>query len=596
MNSKLFKSFVLIFIALSLFSCVFADSYDSINGSYLIISGHDHKDVEGDGAIDVVQREEQGDPGRITEVYVQNGNSNFYFKPAAGKTGLYAISCVTMPNFRDRDNEGIQTTYRVMDTSNPSGSAEKKGLHLRIPACYNKDSDTYTLYSNFISPNNGATHTVVFLQEGQEYCFYFTGGWNTNAKATIRYLPPGSEINGVKVVPNDEVFLSGYSTEDRTMKRAEKTTKSLLSSADQSGVKGIPSGTNPAKIRTPDDKPASALFKSDNPFEISLVSLLLAIGDFFVQLINKVVGEDITITRLIFNQVKAVNVNFFSMAARAGTFGGVAVGDAINKWFQLFRVVAIMCYLITLLAIGINVLLNSTAQGIQKAKDYLVQWIKGIAILFLMPLAMRYVFQINEALVRMVQQANKFDNEEIKTAVLKTGSSFADSNVWSTTHLEFRSPEYISKYTGQVTYGTSEATARYMSRIQDYKNTLDLMNIMRAYAGASGRLGYTVIWYVLIGQLMVFLFIYYKRYFIIAFLIAVFPVTCIFNAISIMQGKRGPQMNTWFKEFLTNVFTQFFHAVIYSIITGVVVEMVINSFKNPVASRKCKLGNHYCCN
>ncbi len=91
MNSKLFKSFVLIFIALSLFSCVFADSYDSINSSYLTISGHDHKDVEGDGAIDVVQREEQGDPGRITEVYVQNGNSNFYFKPADGKTGLYAI-------------------------------------------------------------------------------------------------------------------------------------------------------------------------------------------------------------------------------------------------------------------------------------------------------------------------------------------------------------------------------------------------------------------------------------------------------------------------------------------------------------------------
>ena len=595
MNSKLFKSFVIIFIALSLFVFAYAnenDGFDDIHSKYLQIIGHKQNDVTGDGNIDVVQSSENGEEGRITEVYARYGNSNFYIKPQL--SGLYAISCVTMPDYRNRDNEGIQTAYKIMDYSNPGGGFDNKGKCLRIPA-YKSDDETYTLYSSFLSPNNGATYTVVYLSQGETYCFYFTGG--SSAKATIRYLPPNSEYNGLKVVNNNEVYLSGYSTEDRTMKRSTRIERGLNDSAYQSELKSIPSGTNPAKIRTPDDKPASSFFKSENPFELSIVGLLLAIGDFLVQLINKVVGEDITITRLIFNQVKAVNVNFFDAAARAGTFGGFAVGEAVNKWFQVFKGIALLFYMITLLGIGIQVMLNSTAQGMQKAKELLVQWTKGIAILFLIPIAMKYVFQINEALVKMVQEANGIDDSNgISASILQTGSSFADSNVWSPTHLEFRSPEYVSKYTGQVTYGTTDATVKYMKKLQDYKKTLDLMNIMRAYAGASGRLGYTVIWYVLIGQLLVFLFLYYKRYFIVAFLIAVFPVTCIFNAISIIQGTRGPQMNTWFKEFLTNVFTQFFHAVIYSIITGVIVDMVINSFKNPVAARKCKLDNYNCCN
>ena len=60
----------------------------------------------------------------------------------------------------------------------------------------------------------------------------------------------------------------------------------------------------------------------------------------------------------------------------------------------------------------------------------------------------------------------------------------------------------------------------------------------------------------------------------IAFLIAVFPVVSLFNAISIIKGKKGPQFSTWLKEFLTNVFTQFIHALIYTIITGIIVSII----------------------
>ncbi len=562
MKTKFFTSFVVICIILSFFVTCCAKYVDEDN-TYLTITGHNNKDHDATERDDKIVIQNFAD-GQVTQVFAQMSDSDI--RITASQSGLYAVSVYKSNSWPIRETSNTPGTYTLKDTN---------GNFLCIPAKYEADTGKYTLYSNFISPNRGNTNTVIYLQAGEQIVLRFDS-LGTSCAASIRYIPDGTEINGVKV-DYSNTYLSGYSTRDRTQGSDTKTNSGSTNFKYYTGLPKIPNSTNPTSIRTPDDKPASALTKSEDKFELSVVSLMLTVGDFFVQLINDIVGEDVTITRLIFNQVRSVNVNFFDANARRGTFGGMAIGEAVNKWFQFFRVFAIMFYLIALLTIGIQVLLNSTAQGIQKAREFMSKWVKGIAMLFLMPLAMRYVFQLNEALVEMVQNANGFNDPATKAGVIQTGSSFSDSNVWSATEIEFRSPEFVSKYTGRVTFGTSEATKRYMKKINDYKQNLDLSNIMRAYVGATGILGYAIIWYVLIGQLIVFLFIYYKRFFIIAFLIAVFPVTCLFNAISIMQGKPGPQMSTWFKEFLTNVFTQFFHAIVYSVITGIIVDIVRES-------------------
>ena len=555
-RAKLKFGFVLICITLSFFSVCFAAG-DNINSTYLTIDGHGGNDVSQDPNIDVIQSENNG---KLTQVLARFGDSNFYMTPNI--SGLYAINVTTM-EWSGRVIGNLPWKYYV---GVENGSQVD---YLRIPAVKSTNAsgnDSYTLYCKNTSPNKGSTSVVVWLEAGQKYVLHFEGGGVRSVAAMVNYLEDGTTINGVKV-DYANTYLSGFSTYSRTMQQSSGATSGNTTTGGAS-IPLIPTGAN---VRTPDDKPVTGIeaLKSQKQFEIQITALLIAIGDFGVRLIDQILGEKVTITGLIFNDVRATNANFFDPQARASGIGGANIHVVINEWFQFFKTFAIACYLICLLMIGVQILLNSTAAGMTKARELFSEWLKGILILFLVHYAMRWIFAINESLVELMRQ-----NSAVRTS--QVGTSFSSSAEWSAEDIEFRSPQYISKYTGKTTFGSAESNEAYMGKLTEYKQNLDLMRIMRAYAGATGSLGYTLIWYILIGQLIVFIFLYYKRYFMIAFLIAVFPVTCIFNAISIMQGKRGPQMATWFKEFITNVFTQFFHAVIYTIITGVVVGIVNN--------------------
>jgi hypothetical protein len=95
-------------------------------------------------------------------------------------------------------------------------------------------------------------------------------------------------------------------------------------------------------------------------------------------------------------------------------------------------------------------------------------------------------------------------------------------------------------------------------------------------AGITARLLYVILWFIMLGQLIIFVFIYYKRYLMIAFLIAVFPITLFEYIIgSIVTGKQSA-ISGWSKEFFVNVFLQSIHAVIYGIITGIIMNQLLN--------------------
>ncbi|MBO5142289.1 MAG: hypothetical protein J6C46_04745 [Clostridia bacterium] len=302
-----------------------------------------------------------------------------------------------------------------------------------------------------------------------------------------------------------------------------------------------------------------------NPFEEVICELLLSIGDYITNLLNYIVGEEVTVTALIYNQVEAVNPNFFdSSVSSSGINSGVK--DIINKWFNIFKLIAIAVYIVVLLVIGLHILVHSTGKGMAKAKELFTEWVKGIAIFVLIPYLIKYAFLINESIVGMLR-------ESADVSEYKVGTTFGGDE-WSQEEIEFRSPQFVSKYTGTVAFGSEEVSEAYVKKIPTYQHQLDLMRIMRAYAGITKRFIYSVIWFILIGQLIVFVVQYYKRYFMIAFLIAMFPLICIFQAITIAQGKKPKEIGSWAKELLTNIFIQLVHAIVYTVITGFCVAIV----------------------
>ena len=229
-----------------------------------------------------------------------------------------------------------------------------------------------------------------------------------------------------------------------------------------------------------------------------------------------------------------------------------------------------------LVVVGIKIILGmpgAKADG----KELAVKWGTGIAILFLFPYVMRYAFTLNEALIGEIRKTFTNNNpyEEIVGSYIGKISDVQYDQVF-----EERSPEYISKSDYIYSLGSSSATYAYIKQLDKYKQRGDVMRIMRAMAGITGKLIYVVLWLIMLWQLLVLTYMYAKRYLMIAFLIAIFPIMLTVYIISTTVTGKGTGFSTWCMEFFLNVFIQSVHAVSYGMIGGVVMANVQNGIVN----------------
>ena len=95
-----------------------------------------------------------------------------------------------------------------------------------------------------------------------------------------------------------------------------------------------------------------------------------------------------------------------------------------------------------------------------------------------------------------------------------------------------------------------------------------MLNI-RYFAKRDWNLSLVIVYFILIGQLIALLILYYKRAFMIAFLIAIFPVVVAIYPLNRTGNVKINPFGVWFKEFMINVFVQSFHAVTYRVVVSV---------------------------
>lgn len=483
-------------------------------------------------------------------------------------TGLYTIDVEGYSNYTGQDLCFVLTN--------------SKGQEIRLAASYDDTEGNYLTVTDFSNSQKNSTSIDVLLLAGETYTLTLSSSKGTKSSSTPLVTKNNTKeefkvtIKANKLGAAIDVYQSEYSSRNRS----EGTTTGNMEPL----VDGTPLDNNgehlPVKYRNAGFGQTVKDFFSEsfqklinlaknyllNPLEETISELLLSFGDFLVSLLNSLVGEEITITSLVFNQVDAVNPNFFDSSLN-GKGATAPLKEAISTWYSFFRMVALTIYIGVLLAIGVHVLFSSTGNGMAKAKELLMEWMKGIVYLFFVPYLIKYALLINEGIVGMLAEVSSVPEYRV-------GTVFGDPDEWSAQEIEYRSPEYVSKYTGAIAYGSDESSKMYINKLNNYEQNFDLMRIMRAYAGVTKKLIYVIIWYILIGQLIAFLVMYYKRYFMIAFFIAAFPIVSIFNAISIARGKAGKEISTWTTEIISNIFTQTIHAILYAVITGVVISVV----------------------
>ena len=124
-----------------------------------------------------------------------------------------------------------------------------------------------------------------------------------------------------------------------------------------------------------------------------------------------------------------------------------------------------------------------------------------------------------------------------------------------------------------------EQQVKYIDAIIEVRSS-DLMTIMRTYAGNTGRIIFAVVWYALLFQFIALIFIYYKRIFVIAILIAIFPLIMIFYCIDKMADGSAQTLSMWFKELIADIFIQSVHCVIYTVLVQMGLEVYNNNPNN----------------
>ena len=574
-KTKLFLLLVFICITLSFFSGVYA------NTSVTYFDVKDDNIVQSTDGL-MIEQNYDGSITTITANAKYDTETKIYTNAVvftAKSTGVYTIDVEGLTRY-----EGQDICYVLTNSS---------GQNVRLAAYYDENSKEYVTFSdkNEFSKTSidvilvaGETYKISLSSYASKpgeipkettfgnlkyYTYADTANNDENYKITLKV---NNTANNISNLYQSDIASSRCSNQHLPMQIMENPLEQYKmpdgATASFDGY-GVDDGVSDI---------ADALEEYVvSPFEETICELLLIVGDAAVSLISEVVGEEVTITKLVYNQIDAVNPNFFdSEVSSKGITANVK--SAVSNWFDVFKLIAIAMYLVTLLVIGLRVLLSSTNKGIDKLKQMSLQWLKGLAYLVIVPYIIKYALLLNEALVGMLRESSNVSEDYQIGSVIGT-----TTDEWSIEEIEFRSPEYVSKHTGNVAFGSDEATHTYISRITTYEQNLDLMRIMRAYAGVTKKFVYIIIWFILIGQLMAFVYFYYKRFFMIAFLIAVFPIICIFQAITIIQGGNPNELESWRKELITNIFSQSIQAIIYTIITGICISVVkidINSSVN----------------
>lgn len=306
--------------------------------------------------------------------------------------------------------------------------------------------------------------------------------------------------------------------------------------------------------------------QESGPFELAITDMSLAVGDFIMEYLTFLLKDEVTIQKIIYNQVDALNANFFvnsTNTSEAPT--SEIIREMVNTWYDFLGKLVIIIYMIALIVVGLRTLLGGVNAKAQ-AQELFMKWTMGLAIFFFFPYLMRYSFELNEALLRTMQ--GQYGGG---------GTYVGEVSDLRTKDMELRSPEYVERGTYLLTLGSEDATNAYIESANKYQEKGDMMRIIRALAGITGRMIYVILWYMMLWQLLVFIFVYYKRYLIIAFLIAIFPATLIEYVIgTVITGKQSA-IASWSKEFFVNVFLQSIHAIVYGIVSSVIINQITSA-------------------
>ena len=219
----------------------------------------------------------------------------------------------------------------------------------------------------------------------------------------------------------------------------------------------------------------------------------------------------------------------------------VMIKKTIAEWFKIMRAIALAGMLCVLILIGIKIALSSLASEKAVYKRMLVDWLAGMAFLFLVQYIMLFIILLNEILVGQVENYATGDN----------------SPAAQVTKIEFGE---AAKTNEDLEISVYEAVR---SRAYDIK----LIN------GLTG----TVMYITLVVFAWRFSWMYLKRYFTLIVLTLMAPGVAFSYALQKVFTGKAKSWSNWLHEYIVNVLIQTVHAIIYASFVSMALAISLNS-------------------
>lgn len=274
------------------------------------------------------------------------------------------------------------------------------------------------------------------------------------------------------------------------------------------------------------------------------------------------------------NFIAFLDVDFFSpndySSQSTGASGGQTISQqessakllqkAISNVYLALRVFAMVVLLSVLVYIAIRIILASTGQDKAKYKSMLFNWVVAICLLFMLHYIMVFCMVISEKISEALIAKNDIlvvempevdtDNDTVKQAqsggVLKWNTNFAGK-----ARMELQLGE---------AYGLSETNA--------------ILN----------KIGWTIVYIMLIFYTIYFFIAYAKRLIYLAFLTMIAPLICMMYPIDKVKDGQSQTFDMWLKEYIFNVLLQPLHLLLYTILIGMASDLASENIIYVVAA------------
>jgi hypothetical protein len=262
----------------------------------------------------------------------------------------------------------------------------------------------------------------------------------------------------------------------------------------------------------------------------------------------------LTPAEIFAGNVSALDANFFKTEGDHNQeLGGSEksiveqLRDTVATWYVALKNIAIVGLLSALLYIGIRIVISSSAGDKAKYKQFFVDWVVALCLIFFLHYIMAFTMTMSET-VTDVLAGDRTNQGRIKEVNIR-----------------------LTETDGTTTFKDAGTEVCFSS------NFTGVARMKADYQGGTLKIGYSILYIALTVYTVYFAFVYLKRLLMLAFFTMIAPLVALTYPLDKIKDGKAQAFNYWFKEYMFYALLQPMHMLLYTVFVSSALSVAANN-------------------